>query len=102
MRVAEHVRDYVSDNPDADYDTISARFGTPQQIAVSWLEEMDGAELSEELNKRRKAVNKAVIAVLLVMAVSFAAVAFFAHRAESRTGVKFVKEVKIIEHYVFD
>ena len=65
-RMEASVRDYVSERPDADYHTITARFGTPKQIVISCLEEMDGEELARELNVRKKIVGVVIATAFIV------------------------------------
>lgn len=68
-RVETSVRNFVSERPNTDYNMITARFGTPQQIVASYLEEMNVEEISRELNIRKKIVgviiSTAVIAMIL-------------------------------------
>ena len=93
MGVENSVRDFVSDTPGADYDAIVDRFGTPEQITASYLEEMDGQELVRELNSRRKivriALTTAVIMVFLWAAVVFSELA----EHNSRSDSFFVEEI---------
>ncbi len=81
------VRAFVSDTPGADYDAIVARFGTPEQITASYLEEMTGEELIGELDLKKKVVAivtaAGVIAVLLWAGVVFSA---WAEHKDSQNG----------------
>lgn len=80
--MAVSVRDFVTRNPYADYDAIVTRFGTPQQITASYLEDMDTQELAQHLKIRKKIitiVGAAALAIVLLWAcvVSFALVEHF-------------------------
>ena len=55
-RVKASVRNYVIENPGADYNAIVSRFGTPMQIAESNVAEMDTAELLGNLQIHRRIV----------------------------------------------
>ena len=55
-RVESSVRDFVIENPHVDYATITQRFGTPQQIAASYIEEMSTPELTQQLRIRKTIV----------------------------------------------
>lgn len=57
---------YLEEHPDANMQTLQAHFGTPQQIAASFVEEMDTAELLDALRTRRK--------VIRIILYSFAAI----------------------------
>lgn len=52
--VAASVRDYVTRYPNADYRTLTARFGEPQQIAETCVAEMEADELLRELDHRKE------------------------------------------------
>ena len=66
-RVETSVRDYASRNPDADYSEIAARFGSPQQIASSYVDEMGTVELLQNLRIRRNI--ERIVAIIAAMAV---------------------------------
>lgn len=55
-RVESSVQDFVIENPHVDYATITQRFGTPQQIAASYIEEMSTPELTQQLRIRKTIV----------------------------------------------
>lgn len=48
---------YLAENPEADFSALQAHFGTPQQIAAAFVDEMDTAELLRTLLIRRRIVN---------------------------------------------
>ena len=67
-RVESSARDFVIENPGADYNAIVSRFGTPMQIAESNVAEMDTAELLGSLQiQRRIAAIILAAATLLIM-----------------------------------
>ena len=100
--MAERVRDFVSDHPSADYAAITSRFGTPRQVVSTWVGEMEMEELSRELNVRRRTMHIVTAAVLTALLVWVGVMGFVVRNAQPRTAVSFVKEIKVIEHYVFD
>lgn len=55
-RVETSVRDYVSDRPNVDYNSITSRFGTPEQVVSMYLEEMDTSELMNKLRIRKRII----------------------------------------------
>lgn len=63
------IRDYVSDGADLTYDQLKKRFGDPEQIAFTYVNEMETGELVEEIRIRKKKVGiitvTAVVMVLL-------------------------------------
>ena len=96
------VRDFVSDYPGADYTAIISRFGSPRQVVSSWVGEMEIEELSQALNVRRRALNIVTAVVLTALLVWVGVMGIAIRNAQPRTAVSFVKEIKIIEHYVFN
>ena len=97
MGVENSVRDFVSDTPGADYNAIVARFGTPEQITVSYLEEMDGQELAKELDVKRKIVN--IVTVAAVIAVVLWAGVVFSELAEHEQHQNGFYVEKIVDEY---
>lgn len=67
--IKSNIDDFMTNNPDAQYTNLVARFGTPQEIAASYVNEMDMGELLEGLKIRKRIMKTimiaAVIAVLL-------------------------------------
>lgn len=61
------VRDFVTENPDANYNAIVSRFGTPTQIAESNIAEMDTAELLGNLQIHRRIVAIVLAAAILLV-----------------------------------
>ena len=49
----ENIATYLEENPDAGFEDVLKHFGTPQQIALSYIGEMDMPELVRRLNTRR-------------------------------------------------
>ena len=91
------VRDFASENPDADYERITARFGSPKQIAESYLEEMEGKDLARHLGVKRKIVQ--IVAVMaLVMVLLWAGVVFSAKaELDANMNGHFEYEVIVVE-----
>lgn len=68
------VRDYASNHPNADYENLVERFGTPHQIAAAYVEEMAVSEIMNNLQFSRKVVKIAVAAAATVVLVWLGAV----------------------------
>ena len=70
-QIEESIGMYLMEKPGADYDALAARFGTPRQIAASYLEAMDASELSRHLRIGKKIVaivGAAALAVVILWA----------------------------------
>ena len=44
-QIRESIDDYLQENPEADLATVQAHFGTPQEIAASFVNEQDASTL---------------------------------------------------------
>ena len=75
--LATPVRDYAERNPNGGYDAIAHRFGEPEQIAASYLEELDASELKKQLSIRKK-ILCAVVAVVIIAVGIWAGVVLYA------------------------
>ena len=63
---------FLSDEPSADFNAIQQRFGTPEEVAASRIENSGTAEVLKAIRIRKKIV-LAVIAALCAALVLFAA-----------------------------
>lgn len=77
-RVEASVRAFVTEYPNADYRAIVTRFGTPERIAESCVEEMEPGELLDGMRIREKMllVVAATAAVLTIMRFVFLLAAY--------------------------
>lgn len=65
------VRDFVKENPGADYKAIEARFGRPEQIAKNTVLEMEPEEILDLLDIRYKVVHILLATVTAVVLIWF-------------------------------
>ena len=96
------VRDFASNHPGAGLDDITARFGTPQQIAESSLENMDVTELVQEIRVRRKILRIVAITALSVVILWAICVGVAIADAMIDSGGTYVDEIEVIEHIVYE
>lgn len=68
--LSELIRAYTEQNRQVDYSWIVERFGTPQQVAASCLEEMDALEISRQISVKKRIIR-------IVMATSIAIMLFW-------------------------
>lgn len=76
-RIRATVDAYIEEHPTADFAAIQARFGTPQQIAASFVDEMETEELLQRINYRNKiikgfAILASTIILLWILVVTIA------------------------------
>ena len=71
--VKENVSAYLEENPATTFEEIQKHFGTPRQIAASYVEEMETPELIAKLRIRRRIITVICISVgiaILIWAVA--------------------------------
>ena len=96
-RVEPSVRDFVTENPHADYAAITQRFGTPQH-AASYIEEMSTPELTQQLRIKKRIVyiiGATALVLVLIWAGFVLAVTIDSHK--SINGYGRYGEVTVIE-----
>lgn len=78
-KISGTVSGYLTENRGGDYGALVARFGTPQQIASAYVDELETPELLNSLRIRRRIVKivsgTALVVIILwvgVVAASFA------------------------------
>ena len=65
--IRAQAEDYIAQGGDPA--ALAERFGTPQQVAAAYVDEMPTAELLAELHIRRRVVTTVVLAVVAALAV---------------------------------
>ena len=97
--VAASVWDYVTRYPNADYRTLTARFGEPQQIAETYVAEMEADELLRELDHRKEIVRIIFFTAVTIVTLWFGTVLYMiCDNANSTNGyyvVEIVEEERI-------
>lgn len=91
------VRDFVKENPGADYKSLEARFGRPEAIAKNMVLEMEPEEILDLLDLRYKVVHILLATVTLVVLIWFGYMTrIYNEHMDSVNGYMTV-EVKVIE-----
>lgn len=95
-RVENSVREYASEYPCIDYKGIVNRFGTPQQIAESYIAEMNTAELLQGMRIRDKVllIVLATAALLSIVRFGFLAAGYYDH-AKDMSGYAVVEVIEV-------
>lgn len=68
-RIRATVDAYIAEHPAADLAAIQARFGTPQQIAAAFVDEMGTEELLNKLRIRRRIIKIIFLCVAIFLAI---------------------------------
>ena len=66
--IQQTVSGYLTEHPEADMQAIVQRFGTPQQIASTYINEMDTQDLLQHLKQNRKIRNIVIIGLSVLVA----------------------------------
>lgn len=90
------VRDYVTDRPGVDYRAICGRFGTPEQVVSTYLEELETPELMEKLRVRKKIVTILAVAVFSVVLLWAWVVGIALAEHRESVGGHFEEQVNVI------
>lgn len=99
-RIKTVLNDYLNDHPDADFAELSHRFGTPQQIAASYIEEMNVQDLLKQLRIRKKIIC-IVVATALTLVSLWAGVVITAliRHVKAMDGYLIVGEAEVIDRW---
>lgn len=101
-QVKASMLEYLAEKPDATYDDLLTRFGMPEQIASSYLEELDISDLKKQLSIRKRILLivslVAICIILLWTGVVCAALA----EAKSNMGGIVTDEIEIIERTEYE
>lgn len=65
--ITSNVSLFVTENSNSGYNEIVARFGTPQQIASTYVDEMETTELLNDLRIKRKIVSTVIAGVFVLI-----------------------------------
>lgn len=100
--MAASVRDYVTRYPNADYRTLTARFGEPQQIAETYVAEMEADELLQKLNIRKRLLRIVSIAAVTSLLLWASVVVYsLIHHVDAVDGY-LVEEIIIIDETIYE
>lgn len=99
-RIKTVLNDYLNDHPDADFAELLHRFGTPQQIAASYIEEMNVQDLLKQLRIRKKIIGIVVAtAVTLVLLWAGAVTTALIRHINDMNGYLVVSEAEVIDRW---
>ena len=76
-QIRESIDDYLRENPEADLATVQAHFGTPQEIAASFVNEQDASTLLHKMSIKKK-VLVMVAGVMAMVLLTWAGVVVWA------------------------
>ena len=80
--IRAQAEDYIAQGGDPA--ALAERFGTPQQVAAAYVDEMPTAELLAELHIRRRVVTTVVLAVVAALAVYVGVLLWQMHMVQDR------------------
>lgn len=80
--IRAQAEDYIAQGGDPA--ALAERFGTPQQVAAAYMDEMPTAELLAQLHIRRRVVTTVVLAVVAALAVYVGVLLWQMHMVQDR------------------
>lgn len=80
--IRAQAEDYIAQGGDPA--ALAERFGTPQQVAAAYVDEMPTAELLAQLHIRRRVVTTVVLAVVAALAVYVGVLLWQMHMVQDR------------------
>lgn len=102
-RIENTVLEYLIENPEASYEDLTERFGVPQQIAATYVEEMGTNELLRDLRIRRRIVRAVTVAALSVVILwAGLVIASYVDHRKDVNGYLVVGEATVIERNEID
>lgn len=93
--IQQSVENYLLENPDADFNTLQSHFGTPQQVAEAYIENMNADEIMGKLNTKKLVLRIAIGAV--IVAILIWAICLIVALNQNEKDVNGYYEVEIIE-----
>lgn len=102
-RIRNTVREYLTEKPESSYEELMERFGSPQQIAATYVEDMGTDELLRDLRIRRRIIGVVAATAVAVVAlwVGFITAAYVDH-VNDVSGYLVVGEAIVTERNVTD
>ena len=98
--IKNSIRLFLAENPDADYNVITQRFGHPETVASSYVEEMEGTEILRSIKAKRNILTIIASGVAVILLLwSITVVAAFVKYVDGYNGY-FDIEVETVEEIV--
>ena len=91
----QRLTEYCGEHPDGV--TLEENFGTPQQVAAGYVDDMDTTELLHALRYRRRVTTIVVAGVLTALAVFAVALCMQVHDFHESMDAQLNKEVMVID-----
>lgn len=65
--IDSNINEYLRENPYADFASIEARFGAPEQIAIAYVDELETPELLKKFQIRKRILTIIIGAVAIIL-----------------------------------
>ena len=94
-QIRESIVDYLQENPEADLAAVQAHFGTPQEIAASYVHEAEPSALLHKMSIKKKVLVlvAGVMAAIFLMWIGFVAWAAATVRPESGGSIEVTDQI---------
>lgn len=97
-QLGDRLDTWLEDHPEAGYDQLEARFGTPRQIAAVYIENASAEELMGTLNIRNRILRMVAVTLLVIVMLWAGVVAFAAIDAYQSSHRYVITSTQVIYH----
>lgn len=99
--IKESVLAFLAEVPDADYNCITARFGTPQQIAATYVDEMESTEILSSLQIRKRIIAIVMVGMIAIVTVWLSVVGSEYMKYMDNTNGYFDIAIEVLEETIY-
>lgn len=85
-QIGSDISSYLEEHPEADYNTLLSRFGTPETIAISYIDSTDAPEVLKKMHTRKWILSAFAIALALGILIWASAVIYAVIENEQSNG----------------
>ena len=93
--IRQAVENYLEENPDTDWASLQAHFGTPHQITEAYIADMEADEIMNKLSTKKRIIR--IIAITAIVAILIWAICLAITVIKDRKSADGYFEVEIIE-----
>lgn len=85
-QIHNSIIDYVQENPDADFAAVQSHFGTPQEIAASYVDNQDTSALLRKMSIKKKVLTIVAGVMAIILLIWIGVVTWGIGEAKKTTG----------------
>lgn len=86
-QLRDSITDFMQENPEADFEALLSHFGTPQEIAASYLYAQEPRILLRKIRMNKKMFRTVAIFMAVILTMCISLVAWNAHTMQSQAHI---------------